>query len=106
MQCPRLKPMTCFPYKPTCPRTRERNFCFYRRSCVVRPTRLQRIGSGPSRHGSAKTRIRRSLCRCPKRSEEHTSELQSLMRRSYAVFCLKTKKKYNKLKQDNMKIRT
>src|SRR3546814_2639565 len=27
-----------------------------------------------------------------KRSEEHTSELQSLMRRSYAVFCLKKKK--------------
>src|SRR3546814_9423737 len=27
------------------------------------------------------------------RSEEHTSELQSLMRRSYAVFCLKKKKK-------------
>src|SRR3546814_8010511 len=26
------------------------------------------------------------------RSEEHTSELQSLMRLSYAVFCLKTKK--------------
>src|SRR3546814_4682977 len=31
------------------------------------------------------------------RSEEHTSELQSLMRISYAVFCLKKKKKqYNK----------
>src|SRR3546814_1840865 len=28
-----------------------------------------------------------------KRSEEHTSELQSLMRNSYAVFCLKKKKK-------------
>src|SRR3546814_1274049 len=28
-----------------------------------------------------------------KRSEEHTSELQSLMRHSYAVFCLKQKKK-------------
>src|SRR3546814_1482002 len=28
------------------------------------------------------------------RSEEHTSELQSLMRNSYAVFCLKKKKKY------------
>src|SRR3546814_4723123 len=28
----------------------------------------------------------------PARSEEHTSELQSLMRISYAVFCLKTKK--------------
>src|SRR3546814_2586561 len=27
-----------------------------------------------------------------KRSDEHTSELQSLMRISYAVFCLKTKK--------------
>src|SRR3546814_3302457 len=34
--------------------------------------------------------IRKSpLCR----SEEHTSELQSLMRNSYAVFCLKKKKK-------------
>src|SRR3546814_4395861 len=30
------------------------------------------------------------------RSEEHTSELQSLMRISYAVFCLKKKKKRNK----------
>src|SRR3546814_6040792 len=28
-------------------------------------------------------------------SEEHTSELQSLMRNSYAVFCLKKKTKYN-----------
>src|SRR3546814_10527818 len=33
------------------------------------------------------------------RSEEHTSELQSLMRISYAVFCLKKKKK----KQHNIK---
>src|SRR3546814_1623873 len=32
------------------------------------------------------------------RSEEHTSELQSLMRISYAVFCLK-KKKIHKIKQ-------
>src|SRR3546814_5430760 len=36
----------------------------------------------------------------PSRSEEHTSELQSLMRISYAVFCLKKKnttpKEYNK----------
>src|SRR3546814_8293873 len=29
------------------------------------------------------------------RSEEHTSELQSLMRNSYAVFCLKKKTKHN-----------
>src|SRR3546814_2865697 len=33
-----------------------------------------------------------------KRSEEHTSELQSLMRISYAVFCLKKKKKAIKKK--------
>src|SRR3546814_10877615 len=31
----------------------------------------------------------------PDRSEEHTSELQSLMRISYAVFCLKKKNKHN-----------
>src|SRR3546814_10119593 len=31
--------------------------------------------------------------RTPVRSEEHTSELQSLMRISYAVFCLKKKKR-------------
>src|SRR3546814_3682579 len=30
---------------------------------------------------------------CARRSEEHTSELQSLMRTSYAVFCLKKKNK-------------
>src|SRR3546814_8415154 len=30
------------------------------------------------------------------RSEEHTSELQSLMRNSYAVFCLKKKTTYRK----------
>src|SRR3546814_8069393 len=34
------------------------------------------------------------------RSEEHTSELQSLMRISYAVFCLK-KKKQNTTKRSN-----
>src|SRR3546814_8203531 len=33
------------------------------------------------------------------RSEEHTSELQSLMRISYAVFCLKKKKKKNRHQQ-------
>src|SRR3546814_5249051 len=39
--------------------------------------------------------LRRQPCRGPERvirSEEHTSELQSLMRISYAVFCLKKKK--------------
>src|SRR3546814_6799449 len=36
-----------------------------------------------------------------RRSEEHTSELQSLMRISYAVFCLKKKK--NKYKKETIK---
>src|SRR3546814_8865326 len=52
----------------------------------------------PSRRSIASARrmvsdtIRRALVR---RSEEHTSELQSLMRISYAVFCLKKKKTQN-----------
>src|SRR3546814_2170806 len=42
-------------------------------------------------------RLRRTISHEPRRhrSEEHTSELQSLMRISYAVFCLKKKKKHN-----------
>src|SRR3546814_1736497 len=37
---------------------------------------------------------------CPhRRSEEHTSELQSLMRISYAVFCLKKKKQTNSTRE-------
>src|SRR3546814_2116051 len=39
---------------------------------------------------------------CADRSEEHTSELQSLMRISYAVFCLKKKKKQTKVNYKNM----
>src|SRR3546814_19488319 len=39
----------------------------------------------PEEHGRGRPRA--------ERSEEHTSELQSLMRISYAVFCLKKKKK-------------
>src|SRR3546814_4356469 len=36
------------------------------------------------------------------RSEEHTSELQSLMRISYAVFCLKKKKQHKKHTHTNI----
>src|SRR3546814_6463938 len=39
-------------------------------------------------------RVSRQGCR----SEEHTSELQSLMRISYAVFCLKKKTEHNNIK--------
>src|SRR3546814_3174690 len=44
------------------------------------------IGSGASNNISTGAKMR---------SEEHTSELQSLMRISYAVFCLKKQKYYN-----------
>src|SRR3546814_1915217 len=40
------------------------------------------------------------------RSEEHTSELQSLMRISYAVFCLKNKKKKLITKHNKQKLNT
>src|SRR3546814_1297521 len=39
----------------------------------------------------------------PVRSEEHTSELQSLMRISYAVFCLKKKNNINQRKRTTTK---
>src|SRR3546814_5841402 len=81
------------------------------RSAVDRPRGVRRgAGHGlcrPARHhgGSrrpaAGTPHPRELSEHPAerggghRSEEHTSELQSLMRISYAVFCLKKKKKRN-----------
>src|SRR3546814_6500883 len=40
-------------------------------------------------------------CTASARSEEHTSELQSLMRISYAVFCLKKKKQKTNHNQTN-----
>src|SRR3546814_10298570 len=48
------------------------------------------------------------MSRIAVRSEEHTSELQSLMRISYAVFCLKKKKcrKSNDMKQSNNRRKT
>src|SRR3546814_5275689 len=40
------------------------------------------------------------------RSEEHTSELQSLMRISYAVFCLKKQMKNTQIQYDNTRYTT
>src|SRR3546814_1288175 len=48
-------------------------------------TRIARVHVDRPVEAARGTRVR-------KRSEEHTSELQSLMRISYAVFCLKNKK--------------
>src|SRR3546814_10226714 len=56
-----------------------------------------RVGGG-ERHGAGIIRLRCFCLGVPllERSEEHTSELQSLMRISYAVFCLNKKKSTNK----------
>src|SRR3546814_7525877 len=57
------------------------------------------VRSGPSCRDSgraARTCLRRRACRDRRkvRSEEHPSELQSLMRISYVVFCLKKNNRY------------
>src|SRR3546814_6626688 len=68
---------------------------------LMRPFTGQMKGAAKSARSSS--RVRAALtCACSRRmrsaiagggrSEEHTSELQSLMRSSYAVFCLKKKK--------------
>src|SRR3546814_4938585 len=62
--------------------------------------RLRCLPAGPDRHQCRPRQARRydrrvdsPAHRHSSRSEEHTSELQSLMRISYAVFCLTKKKK-------------
>src|SRR3546814_9538162 len=59
---------------------------------VIFPPWINRFYILDLNHRKASSNGRSSRdCRCS-RSEEHTSELQSLMRISYAVFCLKKKK--------------
>src|SRR3546814_7373812 len=76
------------------------------------PTRKNQRGGKPPSRIDEEQRRSRKIRHCPglkrhtparphkrtadKRSEEHTSELQSLMRISYAVFCLKKKKQQQK----------
>src|SRR3546814_2811377 len=58
-------------------------------------TEARRMAIEQDRAGACDTTLGQILAHAPEgqRSEEHTSELQSLMRISYAVFCLKKKKK-------------
>src|SRR3546814_1769100 len=82
---------------------RRRSFIRARRARERAP-HLARIEHGA--HGSSRRKPSSSAATSsawvrngawpPCRSEEHTSELQSLMRISYAVFCLKKKKKTDK----------
>src|SRR3546814_9450116 len=84
------------------------------RHCLARTQRfrvsrsaLRLSGSVRSVGGRRKRERRRVFGRKDRRlrfrSEEHTSELQSLMRISYAVFCLKKKTNYTKAKYKHNK---
>src|SRR6184192_1172538 len=53
------------------------------------------------RCGWVRIRENSSLARCRRRSEEHTSELQSPIDISYAVFCLKKKKEFAAARETN-----
>src|SRR3546814_8843577 len=62
-----------------------------RRYPIVVAVRLHaRVAQGVF-HGSLESSLSGSVPSMRRRSDEHTSELQSLMRISYAVFCLKKK---------------
>src|SRR3546814_6541329 len=75
------------------------SFAGVSRRGIERPTRRGTDGWSAGISGG---RLKRAAS-CASRSEEHTSELQSLMRISYAVFCLKkkNKKKQNTTPQQN-----
>src|SRR3546814_4666789 len=84
---------------PACEQPMVRKAFRPRNAALAAAQRRQRDRpySGRGRHAGARqharTAARLSRLHAPHgRSEEHTSELQSLMRISYAVFCLKKKK--------------
>src|SRR3546814_1820286 len=102
VSCLRLYTTWCRSVKPHEPRsltnekpqTPPRPGLLYLRSCrqAQRQTSFP-IGSWPVAIRTFRWATFLSSSRNAARSEEHTSELQSLMRSSYAVFCLKKKKK-------------
>src|SRR3546814_9529424 len=74
-------------YRPTTSHTLTVDLIRSLRGCNTTPPRSPPWRTYPPHHPSS----RRHHLRAPSRSEEHTSELQSLVRISYAVFCLKKK---------------
>src|SRR3546814_2592784 len=62
---------------------------------IARVVRIGDLCDGDAGRGHGRAQACARLAPGERRSEEHTSELQSLMRISYAVFCLKKKTKTN-----------
>src|SRR3546814_4555521 len=101
---------TLLPYSPRFRSSGRRTlFVARRRRCAARGARQRphdaaraqgrsrrTIGAGDSGAVAGRRKLRHFpiMGAVRERSEEHTSELQSLMRISYAVFCLKKKKLY------------
>src|SRR3546814_3056275 len=71
---------------------RPKSYCS---SAILRSNASPGRSAIPTRARFAKSSFGLLDCHRENRSEEHTSELQSLMRISYAVFCLKKKKHIN-----------
>src|SRR3546814_7331445 len=95
---------TLFPYTTLFrSRIRKRRSGGRRYVHIETPTeKALRLVDESAGNGEARAvRFSRFLADLRARSEEHTSELQSLMRISYAVFCLKKKKSKNK-NRDNL----
>src|SRR3546814_10698880 len=99
---------TLFPYttrfrsfmEPAGPRSRRasRDSWFGASATATRPQSRPETAAATAglRHSAATVRQASARPAARAKSEEHTSELQSLMRISYAVFCLKKKKKDRK----------
>src|SRR3546814_5346499 len=88
--------MTDKPFAPACERNREPILAVLRERFAGSRHALE-VGSGTGQHAvhfaAAMPWLQWQCSDRAERSEEHTSELQSLMRISYAVFCL-NKQKY------------
>src|SRR3546814_10515088 len=90
---------TLFPYTTLFRSLQRRQVAFFLEPCLAVPSTLPR-----QQHVHQRTRlvgvVDRQLHQPAGRSEEHTSELQSLMRISYAVFCLKKKNIHETIQSD------
>src|SRR3546814_1478384 len=88
---------TLFPYttlfRSACNRLDQHSVNAYPRNRLTPATKLSRLSHGIIWPAFGTRTASRSGFNAISRSEEHTSELQSLMRISYAVFCLKKKNK-------------